>query len=967
MIVSFQPVASMLRLTRLLQRRDWGTRLLAVLPAGIVLYCLWLIVGWGGPENRALISNLAYLPLNLVPVLLCWRPGLLTRLDGRSRLAWVLIGAGQASDLLANLIWAYLENYLGVQPYPSVADIFYLGFYVLTLLGILLFPWRNSSRAASLAMWLDVLTVVIGGGMLLWYFVLRSAALEAGSDSLSTFVGVAYPIGSLALIFGAAILSVKRPSRAGLNSLIFIGAGAVVRFIGDIIYAFQIFDGSYQSGNWSDLFWFVAFLCVALGATIDYHDAAQGAAPQAVIRAARPIDPLPYLAVASGYAMVLAIGWNQLGTPFGDIIIGALILTMLVLARQIITVRQNMRLLDAQATQRGEARLRALVREASDLIMVVDQQGLLQYTTPAVEPALGYSSNALIGRNLFELIHPDDAAQLHSLLAQAMQQPQATAPAVWRARHYTGEWLELETIGRDLRSHADVGGIVLTSRSTNERKAREQAETASMAKSMFLAQMSHELRTPLTVIIGYTELLQLQMPVTQSMALSVDLAKIKISAQHLLGLINDVLDFSKVEAGKLSIRPQRLDMRDLLDDLRNTIEPMVAQNGNILQITYADDLMPLVADPLRIRQILLNLLSNAAKFTEQGTITLDARIGIGPASLTEGAAEPGDWLRFTVTDTGIGIDPEGLAQLFEPFTQLGNPIGRPAGGTGLGLALSQKLCRLMGGDIQIVSQVGQGTVATVWLPRQPAGALLLDDEDGADDATPALAASLAPLPFMPTVLAMAVTSDPALRNAIERVLPSARLAVVTADDGEDGVQLAQELAPNVLLIDARTPDPACWQRLAELAAEAPLDPGTLLLLIPTQLQPLVAVLDAAGQLLQQLRPAHAPAYEQPTLLVFEQQRGLAATLRRLTDGLGWQIIEIQRERPLLGGLAGEQPGIVAIDLAAPDLDQLDLFVQLQRSAGAVGMPVLLLAGEEALDAAPVLQHLQRLLEQVVIE
>jgi signal transduction histidine kinase len=239
--------------------------------------------------------------------------------------------------------------------------------------------------------------------------------------------------------------------------------------------------------------------------------------------------------------------------------------------------------------------------------------------------------------------------------------------------------------------------------------AKEAAEAANRAKSAFLATMSHELRTPLTVILGYSEMLEEDLEGSSHAALMPDLKKIQQSSRHLLALISEILDYSAIEAGKMRLHLESFSLPDLLDDVVAAIQPLVAKNGNTLDVSYPSSLGCMLADPTKVRQVLFNLLSNAAKFTEQGAITLTA-----VRELNEGAP----WVRVSVTDTGIGIAHDTLPQLFEVFTQADDSSKRKYGGTGLGLAISRQYCEMMGGRITVTSVPGGGSTFVVSLPAE---------------------------------------------------------------------------------------------------------------------------------------------------------------------------------------------------------------------------------------------------------
>jgi signal transduction histidine kinase len=240
-------------------------------------------------------------------------------------------------------------------------------------------------------------------------------------------------------------------------------------------------------------------------------------------------------------------------------------------------------------------------------------------------------------------------------------------------------------------------------------EARALAEAASQHKSQFLASMSHELRTPLNAIIGLTEMM-----VTNATRLGTEkalepLRRVHRAGAHLLSLINEVLDLSKIEAGKLELNPESVNVPSLIDEVIGTAGQLAEQNKNRLVVEIQENIGPLTADPMRLRQMLLNLLSNACKFTKQGEVALRVQRTV----------DGRDWIEFTVSDSGIGMTPEQLAKLFEEFSQADSLTARRYGGTGLGLVITRKLASMMGGEVTVTSEPGKGSVFTV---RLPAGA-----------------------------------------------------------------------------------------------------------------------------------------------------------------------------------------------------------------------------------------------------
>ena len=268
------------------------------------------------------------------------------------------------------------------------------------------------------------------------------------------------------------------------------------------------------------------------------------------------------------------------------------------------------------------------------------------------------------------------------------------------------------------RRHIEETNRLLALARDESAAAQLRAEEANRAKSMFLANMSHELRTPLNAIIGYAEMLQEEATELDPAQVDQDLRRISGAGKHLLGLINDVLDLSKIEAGKMEVVREPFDVAQVIREATSTAAGVVERNGNALAARVADDVGTIVGDATKVRQILLNLLSNAGKFTQQGAVTVTAD--------READGAQGEWVAIRITDTGMGMSPEQQARLFQAFTQVDATPTRKHGGTGLGLALSRRFARLMGGDITVRSAPGSGSEFTVRLPTRPTDAVLGD-------------------------------------------------------------------------------------------------------------------------------------------------------------------------------------------------------------------------------------------------
>jgi signal transduction histidine kinase/ActR/RegA family two-component response regulator len=337
-------------------------------------------------------------------------------------------------------------------------------------------------------------------------------------------------------------------------------------------------------------------------------------------------------------------------------------------------------------------------------------------------------------------------------------------------------------------------------------KERNQALIeASEHKSRFLAHMSHELRTPLNAIIGYSEMLQEDAEDLGETSRVTDLQKITMAGQHLLGLINDVLDLAKIEAGRMEFVQDQCIVQDLLDEVATVARPLAEKRGNRLIVECVDLTGELRTDVTKVRQILLNLLSNAAKFSESGTITLKA-----------GAVRDGEFVEFAVHDTGVGMTAEQLGRLFQEFAQAEASTSRRYGGTGLGLALSRKLAQALGGNITVVSTPGDGSTFTVTLPRVTAGAA----PTAASDVVTPEPAPVTVASTQGTVLV--IDDDAASRDLLTRILERDGYRVLVASSGTAGLELAEKARPDAITLDVIMPGMDGWTVLSRLKADPSL-------------------------------------------------------------------------------------------------------------------------------------------------
>jgi PAS domain S-box-containing protein len=383
-----------------------------------------------------------------------------------------------------------------------------------------------------------------------------------------------------------------------------------------------------------------------------------------------------------------------------------------VLALAILGVLAWVVVLQRQATL--EQRYHNLVEHANDIIFTLDLKQTLTSLNQAGERILGYTRKEAGGLPLARLLPPVWREKIGEA-ARCVSIGEPYPNREWEFVAKDGRRTPVEVSLQAIRQRGRPVGLLGIARDISERKraedemlhAKEAAEAANRAKSEFVANMSHELRTPLNAVIGYSEMLQEIAEERGEQDMLLDLRRIQIAGKHLLGLINDVLDLSKIEAGKVQLSTERFAVAPVIHDVAGTLQPLVEKNANRLEVACAEGLGYMVADQIRTRQVLFNLLSNACKFTERGLVRLEAKRVRG---------ESANWVEFRVVDTGIGMSRELIDRLYRPFMQADASTTKKYGGTGLGLAISRRLCQMMGGSLSVESQLGQGSAFTVRLP-----------------------------------------------------------------------------------------------------------------------------------------------------------------------------------------------------------------------------------------------------------
>lgn len=502
-------------------------------------------------------------------------------------------------------------------------------------------------------------------------------------------------------------------------------------------------------------------------------------------------------------------------------------------------------------------------------------------------------------------------------------------------RHYNKNWVRITK-----RQTPDGGTVAvftditaLKERAAELEVAKKDAESASEAKSQFLASMSHELRTPLNAIIGYSEMLIEEARDLEQEDFVPDLDKIAGAGRHLLMLINDILDLSKIEAGKMEIFVEDLDVGTLIDEVEGTIAPLMAKNENRFQAVRVNDLGGMRSDQTKLRQNLFNLLSNAAKFTKAGNVQLSAE---------RTTRADGDWLVFKVRDSGIGMTPEQVSKLFSAFTQADASTTRNYGGTGLGLSITRSFCRMMGGEISVESTPGTGSTFIMEVPAIYNETMISGTADAAADE--------APLAGEGDVLI--IDDEPAARQMIASALVKAGFGYREAASGPEGLEMARAARPVAIVLDIIMPQQDGWSVLKALKSDPDLCEIPVILATVLAERDLGLVLGAVDYLTKPIdadkliATIEAIGKGEKDVLVVDDDNVSRDLLRRLLARQGWRVHEAQNGARGLERLAELKPRVMLLDLIMPEMNGFEVLKEMRARPELAGTHVVVLTSKD---------------------
>jgi PAS domain S-box-containing protein len=600
----------------------------------------------------------------------------------------------------------------------------------------------------------------------------------------------------------------------------------------------------------------------------------------------------------------------------------------------------NARLFDE--VQRQKRYSEALVEASPVAIATLDRGGRVVSWNPGAERLFGWTAAEALGRELDDLV-ATGSPELRTEAERYSRQVLAGGRTrfISRRSRKGGTLVDVEAAAVPVIVEGrELGYVAVYHDITELLRARQEAEAASQAKSAFLATMSHELRTPLNAIIGLSEMLGQHTQRFGTEKAAEPLGRILRAGRHLLNLINDLLDLSKIEAGKMELVAEDFEVRPLVDEVMETGRPLAEKNRNALAATCPPDLVPLRADRKRLTQVLLNLVSNACKFTQDGRVELTVALR---------RLRDGTWIDFLVSDTGIGITPEQMARLFKEFTQAEASTQQKFGGTGLGLAISRRLCRMMGGDLTAQSEPGKGSTFTARLPVDVASAV-----STADPAAGESEAAAAPRAPSRSDVVLVIDDDRTARELIAGYLEEQRIPVIAAAGGIEGLRRARELRPAAITLDVLMSDLSGWDVLAALKGDPDLAAVPVIVTTIVDEPHKGMALGAADYLtkpidrerLLRTLARYVNAGGKPRVLIVEDDAAQRQVVRTALEPEGYAVDEARDGHEGLARLRAAIPNVIVLDLLMPGMDGFEFAAALQAKPEWRRIPVIVVTAKD---------------------
>jgi PAS domain S-box-containing protein len=599
-----------------------------------------------------------------------------------------------------------------------------------------------------------------------------------------------------------------------------------------------------------------------------------------------------------------------------------------------------------------------------DGVVILDRRGLMQHANAAAREMLGLGHGELVRAKISEYFNDyPDAPGFSNYELVPKQAHDGSVYSVSQAvasdkNGEAGKLIIIRDVTEQKRAEAEIRQM-----NRNMAAARDEALEANKLKSQFLANMSHELRTPLNAVIGYSEMIEEEAQDAGVGQIASDAEKINRAGRHLLSLINDILDLSKIEAGKMDVFVEGFDINTMIDDVVFTAQPLIEKNHNTLVAEVVPHLGNMHSDQMKVRQVLLNLISNAAKFTKDGAITV---------TCTVEARNNRAYVVIGVADTGIGMTEEQLESLYDAFTQADSSTTRKYGGTGLGMAISKHFIDILEGDIEVESVFGEGTRFTLRLPLMYEAEEAVGVEPGEEQkSVPTPEPSRRHTDRIKNVNVLVVDDDAETRELIARHLTREGLNVIEAADGEQGLQMAREYRPDVITLDVMMPAMDGWSVLNKLKEDSDISsiPVIMLTMVDNQnlgyalgaceylVKPVIRhqLIEVVNRILQENREG--------TVLVVEDDPDMRALIQTLLQDSGINVVTAENGKVALDMMSEYNPSMILLDLVMPVMDGFEFLRHLRGMSKYQRTPVVVLSAADL--SAETRNQLQQVVADVV--
>lgn len=596
-----------------------------------------------------------------------------------------------------------------------------------------------------------------------------------------------------------------------------------------------------------------------------------------------------------------------------------------------------------QLAENSKQRADTIIQSSPDGIITIDKKGIIQTFNFSAEKIFGYSEKELLSKNI-KVLMPKAIALEHDYYLEKYI-PNTPSTIVSNNREVVGQRKDGSQFPLDLKVEiVFIDGEELfigIIRDITERKQmdvelqneKEKAEEASKAKSSFLANMSHELRTPMNAIIGYSEMLAEDAEDDGLDDMLSDLNKITTAGKHLLSLINDVLDISKIEAGRMDLYLEDFNIESIIKDIAITAQPLVEKNNNKLTLKIASDVGDMHSDITKVKQILFNLLSNSAKFTKAGEITI---------TVTKSASI----IEFSVADTGIGIPKDKLEKVFEEFSQADESTTRNFGGTGLGLALVKRFCELMGGSINVESIEGKGSSFNFNLPVS-----IKHCKEDIEKNEIIETSTKASKKVSGQKSVLVIDDDPHARELLKRHLESEGYHVISVDNGKDGIELAKSWKPSLITLDVMMPEMDGWEVLKELKASNKTEKIPVVMISIVGDKAMGTSLGAVDHLSKpvdrnRLKSAVLKYALRGNALVIDDEQNARDIASKSLQAIGWEAITAENGKDGLEKFNDNNIDLILLDIMMPIMDGFEFLNNLRHLANGRNVPVIVLTAKD---------------------